>query len=284
MTNLREQAGMNERTCAIKDCGRPILARGWCGRHYQQWLQHGDPLHVPYAGSVPCLGCGGPIRARNSYGYCHNNPGCAVEYKRRWLAAHRDSEHERRRRNRLANLEAAREAERRKYAATAASMNAAAARWRQANPEKNRASQARWRSANRDKVRAARARRLARADRPCRRRPCADFAAVGREYCPLHDSEAAARRYARRARRLERELYERQDGLCPDLGHGGCGLPLGQATGHHVDHLIPLASKGADEDWNLQLLHRDCNIRKAAKLVPAALELIRLRNCQAITH
>jgi hypothetical protein len=30
--------------CAIEDCHRPILARGWCSRHYQRWRLTGDPL------------------------------------------------------------------------------------------------------------------------------------------------------------------------------------------------------------------------------------------------
>lgn len=31
-------------TCSIEGCGTPAVARGWCSRHYQRWLSHGDPL------------------------------------------------------------------------------------------------------------------------------------------------------------------------------------------------------------------------------------------------
>lgn len=30
--------------CIIEGCGKPRLARGWCPKHYQRWLKHGDPL------------------------------------------------------------------------------------------------------------------------------------------------------------------------------------------------------------------------------------------------
>lgn len=31
------------------DCGAPVLARGWCKRHYDRWRRHGDPTicHKP---------------------------------------------------------------------------------------------------------------------------------------------------------------------------------------------------------------------------------------------
>ncbi len=39
MTEERE-----ERFCSISGCGRPVLARGWCNRHWLRWSRHGDPL------------------------------------------------------------------------------------------------------------------------------------------------------------------------------------------------------------------------------------------------
>ena len=30
--------------CSIKGCERNLVARGWCGRHYQRWRTYGDPL------------------------------------------------------------------------------------------------------------------------------------------------------------------------------------------------------------------------------------------------
>lgn len=31
-------------TCSVSDCDRPVVARGWCRRHYNRWHLHGDPL------------------------------------------------------------------------------------------------------------------------------------------------------------------------------------------------------------------------------------------------
>lgn len=31
------------RICSVEDCGKPHLARGWCGLHYQRWSVSGDP-------------------------------------------------------------------------------------------------------------------------------------------------------------------------------------------------------------------------------------------------
>lgn len=28
--------------CSIGNCGGKVLARGWCGKHYQRWTLHGD--------------------------------------------------------------------------------------------------------------------------------------------------------------------------------------------------------------------------------------------------
>ena len=32
------------RVCKIDGCGKRHEARGWCGKHYQAWKKHGDPL------------------------------------------------------------------------------------------------------------------------------------------------------------------------------------------------------------------------------------------------
>ena len=32
------------RICSIPDCGKPHVARGWCGAHYNRWHRHGDVL------------------------------------------------------------------------------------------------------------------------------------------------------------------------------------------------------------------------------------------------
>lgn len=34
---------MHDRTCSIHGCESRPHARGWCTKHYQRWLSHGDP-------------------------------------------------------------------------------------------------------------------------------------------------------------------------------------------------------------------------------------------------
>lgn len=45
---------MPNATCAIPDCSRSVVARGWCSMHWQRWNKHGDPLIVlPPKGPPP---------------------------------------------------------------------------------------------------------------------------------------------------------------------------------------------------------------------------------------
>lgn len=37
---------MSKRTCSIDGCESPVLARGWCGKHYKRWQAHGDPTYT----------------------------------------------------------------------------------------------------------------------------------------------------------------------------------------------------------------------------------------------
>lgn len=40
-------------TCSIPDCPDAAKFRGWCGKHYQRWLKHGDPLKVAWERNNP---------------------------------------------------------------------------------------------------------------------------------------------------------------------------------------------------------------------------------------
>lgn len=68
--------------CSIDGCDKPMLARGWCSKHWTRWQRHGDPLGggtpkdgsvrryffdvvVPYAGDDCLIWPFG----RDSYGY-----------------------------------------------------------------------------------------------------------------------------------------------------------------------------------------------------------------------
>lgn len=35
---------MAKASCSLPDCGKPLIARGWCSSHYQRWRKNGDPL------------------------------------------------------------------------------------------------------------------------------------------------------------------------------------------------------------------------------------------------
>lgn len=54
------------------------------------------------------------------------------------------------------------------------------------------------------------------------------------------------------------KLYRLQCGKC-----ACCGVPLGDD--YHLDHIMPLALGGVNEDWNMQLLTSTCNQQKHAK-------------------
>jgi 5-methylcytosine-specific restriction endonuclease McrA len=170
---------------------------------------------------------------------------------------------------RQVNQDRVREAERAWAMANRSKKQAACARWRAAHPDRAAEAVNRWRAANGDRISKTKARYLARRDRPCGRRGCGEFAVPNRYYCRRHGTEADARRYARIVREVTTRLYERQRGLCAGMDYGGCGLPLGRPAGNHVDHIIPQSLGGPDEDWNLQLMHPVCNLRKHDKLVRA---------------
>lgn len=37
---------MGDRMCSIPGCSKVLLARGWCGKHYERWRRHGDPNYT----------------------------------------------------------------------------------------------------------------------------------------------------------------------------------------------------------------------------------------------
>ncbi len=257
--------------CTIGGCGMPILARGWCVKHYQSWRHHGDPLATTreLLTSRTCAvetcdrqanepgGARGWCQSHYNRWQRHGDPeantkcwscGCPLRLDKgtriRFCTINPEC-----RQRQAAIDERARELEEKR------------ATWRQ------------WRAENPEapaRTRAAMARHMARTDRSCVRPGCGEFALKGSAYCRPHSRERGNRRYARIKLRLPQRLYQRQAGMCPDISHGGCGLPLGDVAGNHVDHLIPIARGGPDDDWNLQLMHPKCNRRKNDCLVPAA--------------
>lgn len=58
---------MNDLSCAIADCVKPILVKkyGWCSAHYQRWKKYGNPTGShPTQKGLPCTygGCESPRR------------------------------------------------------------------------------------------------------------------------------------------------------------------------------------------------------------------------------
>ena len=87
-------------------------------------------------------------------------------------------------------------------------------------------------------------------------------------YRSQHKSERCVLQKNRHARKLAAggclskdiasKLFSLQRGTC-----ACCGLPLGD--NYHLDHIMPLALGGRNEDSNIQLLRQRCNNQKHAK-------------------
>lgn len=60
-------------TCLIDGCDDPVLARGWCTKHYKRWRRYGDPLiskriqKYPIGTVCSVDGCDRKIKGR---GFC----------------------------------------------------------------------------------------------------------------------------------------------------------------------------------------------------------------------
>ncbi len=50
--------------CTIAACGRPFLARGWCGLHYQRWGRYGNPTATQHRTVCLFKGCGNKHTAK----------------------------------------------------------------------------------------------------------------------------------------------------------------------------------------------------------------------------
>lgn len=67
---------MAERTCSIEGCDRSHYGRGWCRRHYDRWIKHGDPTG------------GGPGRRARMPETCTVKDCSTVSYRKGWCKAH----------------------------------------------------------------------------------------------------------------------------------------------------------------------------------------------------
>lgn len=115
--------------------------------------------------------------------------------------------------------------------------------WAAANPERKKANNAAWRAANPDRM------RQARAEWKDKNKPRL------RIYKQTRRARAAASTGVLSLDIVERLLHV-QRGLCANC-RGKPGL-------FHLDHIMPLALGGVNEDTNVQLLCAPCNLRKSA--------------------
>lgn len=137
---------------------------------------------------------------------------------------------------------------------------AAARKYQTAHPEKFRASVERSRAKHRDKINARAAKwRLENPEHVAEvlNRWLSKNPNIRRVY----EQNRIARKIkngGKLSKGLISKLLKLQRGKCPC-----CGKPLGDD--YHLDHRMPLALGGANEDWNMQLLRDKCNLSKGAK-------------------
>lgn len=116
-----------------------------------------------------------------------------------------------------------------------------------------------YRAANPDKVRICNS--SYRASRPeVHRASTAKWAAANPEAHRIRDQNRRARERSNGGRLspgLAAKLLTLQRGKC-----ACCGVKL---VANHLDHVIPVALGGPNEDWNMQLLCPPCNLSKGAK-------------------
>ena len=132
--------------------------------------------------------------------------------------------------------------------------------WQIANPEKHTARNRVWQIANPERMRAYN--RTWKIANPEKRKACE------RTWKIANHEKRRIYWHNRRARKLSNggilskdlsdKLFKQQKGKC-----ACCYEPLG--SNYHLDHIMPLALGGKNEDWNIQLLRAECNSRKGAK-------------------
>lgn len=134
------------------------------------------------------------------------------------------------------------------------------ATWNAANRVRLNAKNAAWKAANHDKVRASKA-----AYQVANRKKVNAQINAWREANPeamrvIYQNYRARKRAngGTLSKGLSAKLFKLQRGKCPC-----CKRPLG--GDFHLDHIIPIAKGGSNNDDNIQLLRATCNHQKHAK-------------------
>jgi len=157
------------------------------------------------------------------------------------------------------------------YAANTDRARASSVRWKAANPERSKAATSAWRKANQEQSKAyaatwyaanlerVRAYRTANPERDKEVR--AAWHKKNPDYRKIIEQNRRARKLANGgalSKDVSERLFKLQKGKCPC-----CGQSLG--GDFHLDHIVPIKKGGANEDWNIQLLRKQCNHQKSAK-------------------
>lgn len=189
----------------------------------------------------PCIKCGAVDRKAS--GGCKP---CAREAVRKWREVNCMKELLQQRDYYEANKEKVAERHRKYRKANRERVVEQQRRWAEANPERFAERSRKYYKANKEKV-----------------------AERSRKYYKANPEKAKVKNQNRRARKkanggnlsidIVQILLAKQNNKCVC-----CGADLTQ-TGYHLDHIMPLALGGLNDDSNVQLLTPKCNLSKGAK-------------------
>lgn len=238
---------MTVKVCAVEECDRQVVARGYCLMHWKRWRAHGDPLFVRQRKQCEAPGCAQPARRK---GYCPThywrmaNKGSA-SWERTPLT-HCKNGHEYTPENTYRHKDGGRSCK--------------ACR---------RDGYRQWCKQNREHANEyARKRR----ERPEVQQYQRDYARRRRIENPWAVRDAIAKRDARlRGAQTEPvnrlDVYYRDSGICHICREA---VPL---EGFTLDHLIPISKGGPHCPSNVAVAHRSCNSRRYDGRIPAQLLL-----------
>jgi 5-methylcytosine-specific restriction endonuclease McrA len=135
-------------------------------------------------------------------------------------------------------------------------------KWHEANPEKAAEASRKWRKANPEKV-IERGRQWRQANRERDAEYSRKWAKANPEKCKVMKQNRRAKKKGNGGK-LSKNIVQRLMTLQKAKCACGCGASL-KKTGHHMDHIMPIALGGKNTDDNIQLLTPKCNLRKSAK-------------------
>lgn len=132
------------------------------------------------------------------------------------------------------------------------------AQWRANNKAREKIMTAAYREANRDVLR-ARYRALYEKNREARKALAAAYKLANRDKYRVYHRNRKARSKGKLSPDIVSVLTAKQGGKCRYCP------ALFAESGHHLDHVMPLARGGLNVDANMQLLCPRCNLKKGAR-------------------